>query len=124
MALCGDSIRAGAGSFREECDDGNARDGDGCSAACRVEFGFGCRDTTSNLAPNGDFIMGRVGFTSDYTFDDSRNLMDGFGGGGPVAAGLWKSLVLSRWPGFCPICASSSLGSRLRVRAARLKGPD
>jgi len=83
VALCGDSIRAGAGSFREECDDGNARDGDGCSAACRVEFGFGCRDTTSNLAPNGDFVMGRVGFTSDYTFDDSRNLRDGYGGGGP-----------------------------------------
>jgi cysteine-rich repeat protein len=82
-AICGDSIRAGAGRFQEACDDGNTRDGDGCSAACAVEFGYSCRDTASNLAPNGDFVMGRVGFTSDYTFDDSRNLTTGFGGGTP-----------------------------------------
>jgi cysteine-rich repeat protein len=83
VAICGDSIRAGAGRFREDCDDGNTRAGDGCSATCVSEFGYGCRDTTTNLAPNGDFVMGRVGFTSDYTFDDSRNMVDGYGGGGP-----------------------------------------
>ena len=81
VAICGDSIRAGAGAFREECDDGNSRAADGCSAACRVEFGYSCRDTTSNLAPNGDFVMGRVGFTSDYSYDDSRNNTTGYGGG-------------------------------------------
>jgi cysteine-rich repeat protein len=82
-AVCGDSIRAGAGRFQEACDDGNTRDGDGCNAMCAVEFGYACRDTTSNLAPNGDFVMGRAGFTSDYTFDDARNLTTGFGGGTP-----------------------------------------
>ena len=82
-AICGDSIRAGAGAAREACDDGNTASGDGCSATCAVEFGYACHDTTSNLAPNGDFVMGRAGFTSDYTYDDSRNLVTGFGGGGP-----------------------------------------
>lgn len=73
----------GAIDLGETCDDGNTRDGDGCSAACAVEFGYSCRDTASNLAPNGDFVMGRVGFNSDYTFDDSRDLTTGFGGGTP-----------------------------------------
>ncbi|MDB4929512.1 MAG: thrombospondin type 3 repeat family protein [Myxococcaceae bacterium] len=82
-AVCGDSIRAGAGVFREACDDGNAASGDGCSATCGVEFGYGCSEMTSNLAPNGDFVMGRVGFTSSYTFDDTRNVATGNGGGTP-----------------------------------------
>lgn len=34
---CGDGLVVG-----EECDDGNTRDGDGCSSACKVETGFAC----------------------------------------------------------------------------------
>eukprot|EP00937_MAST-01D_sp_MAST-1D-sp2_P000675 g675.t1 len=44
---CGDAVRdAGEG-----CDDGNTRDGDGCSAACVVEPGFACLGGTP-LAPD------------------------------------------------------------------------
>ena len=82
-AVCGDSIRAGVGASQEQCDDGNTTNGDGCSSTCALEFGYSCVDTSTNLAPNGDFRMGRSGFTSDYTYDDSRSVTDGYGGGGP-----------------------------------------
>jgi cysteine-rich repeat protein len=36
--MCGDGVVAGP----EECDDGNALDGDGCGPACRVETGWAC----------------------------------------------------------------------------------
>lgn len=38
-ALCGNGRRDGA----EKCDDGNAKDGDGCSKKCEVEDGWECR---------------------------------------------------------------------------------
>src|SRR5687768_3373571 len=40
--LCGDGIVLG----REQCDDGNQGDGDGCSAACRWEPLASCGDGT------------------------------------------------------------------------------
>jgi cysteine-rich repeat protein len=36
--ICGDKTRAGD----EECDDGNNRNGDGCSAKCGIEDNWGC----------------------------------------------------------------------------------
>jgi hypothetical protein len=36
-----------------------------------------------NLITNGSFTAGRSGFTSEYTYDDSRNSTTGFGGGTP-----------------------------------------
>ena len=35
--VCGDGRRV-----KEECDDGNAKSGDGCSAMCEVEPGWDC----------------------------------------------------------------------------------
>ncbi|MFP2930290.1 DUF4215 domain-containing protein [Pyxidicoccus sp. 3LG] len=43
---CGD----GAISPREECDDGDATSGDGCSASCGIEAGYGCTGTPSTCA--------------------------------------------------------------------------
>ncbi len=40
--ICGDGVKTGT----EDCDDGNARSGDGCSASCKTEGGFTCNDTT------------------------------------------------------------------------------
>jgi len=37
-SVCGDSVLTGY----EQCDDGNAAPGDGCSASCRLEPGFKC----------------------------------------------------------------------------------
>jgi fibro-slime domain-containing protein len=42
---CGDGIKLSP----EECDDGNARDGDGCSQTCHIEAGFTCKNTTATL---------------------------------------------------------------------------
>lgn len=36
-STCGDGL-----VINEECDDGNTRDGDGCSADCKIEYGFEC----------------------------------------------------------------------------------
>ena len=37
LDICGDGIR----SAKEQCDDGNTVDGDGCSSDCKtIEFGF------------------------------------------------------------------------------------
>jgi uncharacterized protein (TIGR03382 family) len=53
-AACGDGIIAGS----EACDDGNANNGDGCSAACAVEPGHMCTGTPSNCDPVcGDGMM-------------------------------------------------------------------
>ena len=38
LNACGDGLK----SESEECDDGNLRDGDGCSSNCKVENGFSC----------------------------------------------------------------------------------
>ena len=40
MAVCGDGKRYNS----EDCDDGNIRDGDGCSHDCKVEMGYKCTD--------------------------------------------------------------------------------
>ncbi len=40
--VCGDGQRFA----QEACDDGNSRDGDGCSADCKVEEGYACTDLT------------------------------------------------------------------------------
>ncbi|EKX40674.1 hypothetical protein GUITHDRAFT_75380, partial [Guillardia theta CCMP2712] len=39
-AVCGDGVRV----QQEDCDDGNTRDGDGCSSSCLVESGWICAD--------------------------------------------------------------------------------
>eukprot|EP01062_Namystynia_karyoxenos_P083154 TRINITY_DN9506_c0_g1_i1.p1 TRINITY_DN9506_c0_g1~~TRINITY_DN9506_c0_g1_i1.p1 ORF type:complete len:1606 (+),score=461.71 TRINITY_DN9506_c0_g1_i1:84-4820(+) len=39
---CGDGVLAVAGNAGEACDDGNLRDGDGCSSRCSVEPGWRC----------------------------------------------------------------------------------
>jgi fibro-slime domain-containing protein len=43
VAVCGDGVINGT----EQCDDGNTRPGDGCSASCRLEPGFACVDGTA-----------------------------------------------------------------------------
>lgn len=45
--VCGDGAR-GQG---ERCDDGNTDAGDGCSAVCSIEAGYGCTGTPSVCAP-------------------------------------------------------------------------
>jgi cysteine-rich repeat protein len=49
LAACGDGI-VNAG---ESCDDGNASNGDGCSATCTVEAGYNCTGSPSNCTPSG-----------------------------------------------------------------------
>ncbi len=43
LVICGDGITGTA----EQCDDGNAKVGDGCSAHCKVELGFKCPGSPS-----------------------------------------------------------------------------
>jgi fibro-slime domain-containing protein len=45
-SFCGDGVIFGVG---EECDDGNTRNGDGCSSTCKLEPGFVCTEEVEDL---------------------------------------------------------------------------
>lgn len=44
---CGDGKK-----YTRECDDGNKRDGDGCSSSCTIEAGWACKGGSPNSADN------------------------------------------------------------------------
>ena len=53
--VCGDGIQTAS----EQCDDGNSDDGDGCSAACVVEFcGDGVTNNTDEACDDGNTVDG------------------------------------------------------------------
>jgi fibro-slime domain-containing protein len=72
---CGDGIR----NKGEQCDDGNASGGDGCSASCQVEANWECvlddtgKDKCTNKAVCGNNVL-----TNDEICDDG-NTVDGDG---------------------------------------------
>src|SRR6266705_3083910 len=47
-STCGDGILI-PGDTNEECDDGNKKDGDGCSSTCKVEPGYKCDNQQGTL---------------------------------------------------------------------------
>ena len=66
--VCGDGLTQGA----EACDDGNTADGDGCSATCAIEDGFGCEEP--QFVFNGDFELGDTGTGGVLARDPSPSL--------------------------------------------------
>lgn len=76
-ARCGDGVVAANGA--ETCDDGNTRDGDGCSEGCALELGWACSGNQPSLclAVCGDGLRrgaeacdeGRGGVASGCTAD-------------------------------------------------------
>ncbi|MFH1726041.1 MAG: LamG-like jellyroll fold domain-containing protein [Elusimicrobiota bacterium] len=54
LTLDGDCCGNGVLDAQEACDDGNRDGGEGCSAACAVEPGYGCAGEPSICAPNLD----------------------------------------------------------------------
>jgi len=54
LPVCGDGIII---SPKEECDDQNTKDLDGCNSSCKIEIGFTCSSTPSKCISNcGDII--------------------------------------------------------------------
>lgn len=51
LPSCGDGLLDSGGDSGESCDDGNASDGDGCSASCEVEPGYACATPGEACAP-------------------------------------------------------------------------
>lgn len=77
-ASCGDALLIKV--LGEECDDGNAANGDGCSATCKVEEGFNCAGTpTVCFTVCGDGIV-----TAAEKCDDGNN------NGGDGCSGVCK----------------------------------
>ncbi len=69
---CGDGLV----SLREECDDGNAVDGDGCSSTCGIEAGYGCTGQPSTCAQtcgNGTLNPGEQCDDGNTTSGDGCN---------------------------------------------------
>jgi cysteine-rich repeat protein len=98
VRLCGDGRRAAA----EECDDGNAAEGDGCSASCRVEAGWAC-------ARGGSA-------TPDAAGPDSCTLAAGGGGGRRGRGAAEAANGLPKWD--ADGCAAGAGGRRVCVAAA------
>ena len=63
---CGDGITEGD----EECDDGNTVDGDGCSAACKLEPGYSCQGTVCQ-AYCGNGVIGEGEECDDGNLNDN-----------------------------------------------------
>lgn len=110
-ALCGNSLLDGG----EQCDDGNAISGDGCSDACQVEAGYFCTDpvaaNVTNLVLDPGFEAGPLGgvweeFSENFdtpVCDDDCGFANGarsgaywawFGGIGGVVEEGWVSQVI------------------------------
>ncbi|MCA9708518.1 MAG: MYXO-CTERM sorting domain-containing protein, partial [Myxococcales bacterium] len=67
-AMCGDGLANAAAG--EECDDGNANDGDGCSSTCIDETGGSSSDTGLDTdSDTGLDSTGTVDPTADPTVD-------------------------------------------------------
>jgi cysteine-rich repeat protein len=64
LPVCGDSVQAEG----EQCDDGNATDGDGCSATCKPEAGWVC----STLPCKRISVCGDGFITGTESCDDSN----------------------------------------------------
>ncbi len=83
VALCGN----GRQEVREECDDANTRDGDGCSSSCHLEPGYRCPTAGRPCVPNGTGGSGGSGGTiglggSGGITGGSGGAMGGMGGTG------------------------------------------
>jgi len=50
LSTCGNGVVEGD----EECDDGDSRDGNGCSSSCKVESGWTCTGSPSKCVKGGD----------------------------------------------------------------------
>ncbi len=90
---------------QEACDDGNAEDGDGCSASCEVEDTFVCRDEPSSCHVRrcGD------GFVDDEPCDDGG---EESGNGCNPVCGVEHGFVCEGEPSLC----SSECGDGLVAR--------
>lgn len=77
--VCGDGKLV---SSVEDCDDGNGQDGDGCSAACEIEAGYGCTQAAEGEVSTCTPICGdslRVGNEADAAHCDDGNRTAGDG---------------------------------------------
>lgn len=111
-ALCGNSLL----DEGEQCDDGNAISGDGCSDTCQVEAGYSCTDPVAANVTNlvldpgfeagpfgGEWVESSTNFGTPVCDDDDCGYANGarsgaywawFGGIGGVVEEGWVSQVI------------------------------
>ncbi|MCB9729194.1 MAG: OmpA family protein [Deltaproteobacteria bacterium] len=95
-AVCGDGIYCPAD---EECEDGLAQDGDGCSSSCQLEPGFTCTTDglTTCVASCGTdfgFDSGAMGWTLDTGEEDFAPIPADAGGGASLQADFRPALAV------------------------------
>lgn len=81
-ATCGDGVLDGA----DVCDDGNTRDGDGCSATCTVDAGTTCQ-TLAALAVQNPSFESPLGASDWELVSGGVDRVDGAADGGCMPAG-------------------------------------
>ena len=76
VPICGDGLRVG----NEECDDGGAASGDGCSAQCSVESGWACADGSVRSSDTCTTVCGDGRRAGSESCDDGNRVdYDGCG---------------------------------------------
>lgn len=115
---CGDGQRFAG----EACDDGNLRDGDGCSATCTIETGFTCTDVVGGPQPIVELpVLIRDVIGNGRTKNGSTAHPDFNGNNGnPQANIVLPDLDAERRPQYnCPggNCASNPSASNIDGRA-------
>ncbi|MFK7991033.1 MAG: DUF4215 domain-containing protein [Sandaracinaceae bacterium] len=98
-AVCGDGVIEGA----ETCDDGNAAAGDGCSAGCTEEPGYGCVGAPSVCTP----VCGDSQIISPETCDDGNAAA---GDGCSATCTTEPGSVCIGTPSVCGVCADTMSG--------------
>jgi cysteine-rich repeat protein len=97
-SLCGDGLVEGA----ETCDDGNNNSGDGCSASCQIEPGYGCVGTPSVCTSIcGDGIV-----ASDESCDDGNDVS---GDGCDATCNVESGFACTGSPSVCTVLCGDGL---------------
>ena len=73
LPVCGDGLWV----LREQCDDGNGRNGDGCSSECSVEDGWACGGSGGGSPPDAITVSACMGICGDGKLVASEQCDDG-----------------------------------------------
>ena len=95
----------------EECDDGNANNGDGCSANCIVEPGYTCNGNPSVCIPTAGAICGNATLDAGEACDDGNT---NNGDGCSSVCGVEPGFQCAGTPSLCtplgaPLCGNGTV---------------
>jgi cysteine-rich repeat protein len=108
-SACGDGLILP--SDNEECDDGNATDGDGCSSTCTIEPGFTCTNVSGSLPPTLDVPVAYRDFVALPQASVPKHPdFNSYGGSTQTPGLVANQLGVDGKPVYTGICEASLIG--------------